>query len=131
SLIPNEICVTCCSSQRIDTIDNDIKKENYTNNDEQIKEIILQEGQLLELRFRGNVLPINIIQHSTIPFAFNTNFPFFFETNISEIDKYCQHLSSCYYGYIQIYSKRKHYQNVLKDIDKKKQQIDTVNIDYT
>ncbi|CAF0743578.1 unnamed protein product [Adineta steineri] len=127
SLIPNEICLTCCSTQRIDTIDNDIKKENYTNNDEQIKEIILQEGQLLELRFRGNVLPINNNnQQSAIPFAFNTNFPFFFETNISEIDKYCQHLSSYYYGYIQIYSKRKHYQNILKDIDKKKQQIDTV-----
>jgi len=122
-LNPNEICLVCCSSQRTDTVDNEIRQENYTNDNEQIKEIILQEGQLLELRFRGNVLPINNNQQS-IPFAFNTYFPFYFETNIIEIDKYSQHLSSYFYGFIQIFSKQKILRNI---IDKKKQQLENIH----
>ncbi|UJR22588.1 hypothetical protein I4U23_025633 [Adineta vaga] len=117
---PNEICLVCCSSQRIETISNEIQQENYTNFGEQTKEIVLQEGQLLELRFRGNVLPINQTQQA-IPFAFNTNFPFYFETNISEIDKYSQHLSAYFYGYLEIYSKHKTPRHSMREIEKKKQ----------
>ncbi len=126
-LNPNEICLVCCSSQRTDAVDNEIQQENYTKDNEQIKEIILQEGQLLELRFRGNVLPINNNQQS-IPFAFNTYFPFYFETNVKEIDKYSQHLSSYFYGFIQVFSKQKVLRNVNKEIDKKKQQSELVSI---
>jgi hypothetical protein len=126
-LNPNEICLVCCSSQRTDTVDNEIRQENYTTENEQIKEIILEEGQLLELRFRGNVLPINNHQQS-IPFAFNTHFPFYFEANVLEIDKYSQHLSSYFYGFIQIFSKQKVLRNVIKETDKKKQQSEIVNI---
>jgi vacuolar-type H+-ATPase subunit D/Vma8 len=127
SLNSNEICLVCCSSQHKETISNEIQEENYSSNNEQIKEIILQEGQLLELRFRGNVLPIDNAQQS-IPFAFNTYFPFYFETTISEIDKYAQHLSSYFYGYIQIFSKQKLSRNLMKEIEKKKQQIEIVSI---
>ncbi|CAF1259707.1 unnamed protein product [Rotaria sordida] len=119
----NEICLVCCSSQRRDTVENEIQQENYSTENEQIKEIILEEGQILELRFRGNVIPINNDQQS-IQFAFNTYFPFYFETNVSEIDKYSQHLSSYFYGFIQIFSKQKFLRNGIKEIDKKKQQSD-------
>ncbi len=125
-LNPSEICLVCCSNQHTDTVDNEIRQENYTNDNEQIKEIILQEGQLLELRFRGNVLPINNNQQS-IPFAFNTHFPFYFETNVIEIDKYSQHLSSYFYGFIQIFSKQKILRNFTKEIDKKKQQLENIH----
>jgi hypothetical protein len=124
---PREICLVCCSSQRTDTVNNEIQQEDYTNDNEQIKEIILQEGQLLELRFRGNVLPIEN-NRQAMPFAFNTYFPFYFETNIIEIDKYSQHLSSYFYGFIQIFSKQKVLRNVIKDIDKKKPQTETVRL---
>ncbi|CAF1506676.1 unnamed protein product [Adineta ricciae] len=119
---PNEICLVCCSSQRRGMVTDEIQQENYSNRDEQIKEITLQEGQLLELRFRGNVLPTNHVQQ-TIPFAFNTNFPFYFETNVSERDKYSQHLSTYFYGHIQIYSKQKTSRSSMKEIEKKKQQL--------
>ena len=122
---PHEICLVCCSNQRNETVDNEIEQENYTKEHEQMKEIAVQEGQLLELRFRGNVLPVENEQHS-IPFAFNTYFPFYFETNIMEMDKYSQHLSSYFYGFIQIFSKQKILRNVLKEIDKKKQSTDLV-----
>lgn len=125
-LNPNEICLVCCSSQRTDTVNDEISQENYTNENEQVKEIILQEGQLLELRFRGNVLPQDHTQQS-ISFAFNTYFPFYFETNIIEIDKYSQHLSTNFYGFIQIFSKQKILRNGSKDIDKKKQQNEIVS----
>jgi hypothetical protein len=118
-LNPHEVCLVCCSSQRTDTVNNEIQQENYANDNEQTKEIILQEGQLLELRFRGNVLPIENNRQS-VPFAYNTYFPFYFETNVIEIDKYSQHLSSYFYGFIQIFSKQKVLRNVIKDIDKKK-----------
>jgi len=124
---PTEICLVCCSSQRTDVVDQEISQENYTNENEQIKEIVLQEGQLLELRFRGNVLPKDREQQS-IPFAYNTYFPFYFETNISEIDKYSQHLSPYFYGFIQIFSKQKVLRNVMKEIEKKKQQTEIVSI---
>lgn len=125
----NEICIVCCSSQRTDTIENDIQRENYSNENEQLKEIILQEGQLLELRFRGNVLPTDG-DRQPVQFAFNTYFPFYFETAVSEIDRYSQHLSSCFYGFIQIFSKQKLLRNVVKEVDKKKQQPDVVSILY-
>jgi len=126
---PNEICLVCCSNQRTDLVEQEIQQENYTNLNEQTKEIVLQEGQLLELRFRGNVLPIDN-QQKSIPFAFNTYFPFYFETNIKEIDKYSQHLSSYFYGFIQIFSKQKVTKTTnAKDIDKKKPQIENVESD--
>ena len=124
-LNPREICLVCCSSQRTDTVENDIEQENYSNENEQSKEIVVQEGQLLELRFRGNVLP-NENDRQAIPFAFNTYFPFYFETNVIEIDKYSQHLSSYFYGFIQIFSKQKVLRNVIKEIEKKKLQTDIV-----
>ena len=124
---PNEICLVCCSSQRTELVDTEIQQENYTNTNEQIKEILIQEGQLLELRFRGNVLPIENNQE-TIPFAFNTNFPFYFETNVTEIDKYSQHLSSSFYGFIQIFSKQKVLRNINKDLEKKKQPNENVEV---
>ncbi|CAF2739920.1 unnamed protein product [Rotaria sp. Silwood2] len=120
---PNEICFVCCSNQRMHTIDNDLQQENFIDNEEQSKELILQEGQLLELRFRGNVLPIEYNQQS-YPFAFNTYFPFYFQTNVCEVDKYSQHLSSFFYGFVQIFSKEKILKFITKELDKKKQQLD-------
>lgn len=102
---PYNICFASCSSQYREMIDEDLEKENYSKDDELIKEIIVDEGQLLEIRFRGNVQPINP-QQRIVPFAFNTHFPFYFETSIEEIDRYAQHLSSCFYGFLQIFSKQ-------------------------
>jgi hypothetical protein len=123
---PNEICLVCCSSQRTDSVDNDLQEEDFPNDDEQSKELILQEGQLLELRFRGNVLPIENHQQS-YPFAFNTYFPFYFQTNVRETDKYSQHFSPFFYGFVQIYSKQKVLRTITKENDKKKQQSETVS----
>jgi hypothetical protein len=123
---PHEICFVCCSTQRTDTVDNDLEQENFTNDNEQSKELILQEGQLLELRFRGNVLPDEDHQKS-YPFAFNTYFPYYFQTNVSEIDKYSQHFSSYFYGFVQIFSKQKVLRTITKEIDKKKQQTEIVS----
>ena len=123
---PNEICLVCCSTQRTDTIENDLQEEHYTADNEQSKELILQEGQLLELRFRGNVLPLQYHQQS-YPFAFNTYFPFYFQTNVHETDKYSQHFSSCFYGFVQIFSKQKLLRNIPKENDKKKQQSEVVS----
>ncbi len=118
---PNEVCFVCCSTQRTDAIDRDLEEEHFTTDDEESKELILQEGQLLELRFRGNVLPTDDQQKSH-PFAFNTYFPFYFQTNVSEIDKYSQHFSSYYYGFVQIFSKQKVLRTINKDMEKKKHQ---------
>ena len=123
---PNEICFTCCSSQRLETIDRDLEQENFPSDEEQSKEIILQEGQLLELRFRGNVLPVED-QEKSQPFAFNTYFPFYFQSNVIEIDRYAQHFSPFFYGFVQIYSKQKVLRTIPKDIDKKKQQTEGVS----
>jgi hypothetical protein len=124
---PREICLVCCSSQRAGMISNEIQEENYANLDEQTKEIVLQEGQLLELRFRGNVLPVKS-SPQPVPFAFNTNFPFYFETNISEIDKYSQHLSAYFYGYIQVYSKQKSTRNPTREMERKKLPVELVSV---
>ncbi|CAF3790122.1 unnamed protein product [Rotaria sordida] len=126
---PNEICFVCCSNQRINTIDNDLEQENFIDNEQQSKELTLQEGQLLQLRFRGNVLPIEYNQQS-YPFAFNTYFPFYFQTNVYEIDKYSQHLSPFYYGFVQIFTKGKISKPITKDLEKKKQQLDIVKQDW-
>lgn len=116
---PNQICLVCYPSQRSETIDRELKEENYTDDEEQVKEVILFEGELLELRFRGNVLPIDL-QQKSCPFAFNTFFPFYFEANVAEIDRYSQHLSPSFYGFIQIFSKRKILKTNSKENDKKK-----------
>jgi hypothetical protein len=116
----NEICFVCCSTQRTNTIDHDLEQENFPHNNEQSKEVILEEGQLLELRFRGNVLPIEYHQES-YPFAFNTYFPFYHQTNVCEIDKYSQHFSPDFYGFAQIYSKQKVLRTITKELEKKKQ----------
>jgi hypothetical protein len=115
----NEICLVCCSMQRMDTIDQDLQTENYTDKDEQIKELIVNEGQMLEVRFRGNVLPKDQ-QQRTYRFAFNTNYPYYLETIVNEIDRYSQHLSSYFYGFVQIFSKKKILKSINKEIDKKK-----------
>ncbi|CAF5218061.1 unnamed protein product, partial [Rotaria magnacalcarata] len=114
----NEICFVCCSSRRINNIDRDLQADEFIDPDEQIKELILQEGQLLELRFRGNVVPIEYNKQS-YRFAFNTYFPFYFQTNVSEIDKYSQHLSPFFYGFVQVFSRA-----ITKEHDQKKHQID-------
>ena len=117
---PHEICLVCSSSQQTDTIDQELQQENYTNEDEQTKEVILQEGQLLELRFRGNVLPNDYQATQSVPFAFNTHFPFYFEKIVNEVDKYSQHFSPCYYGFLQIFTKQKVLRTINKDFEKKK-----------
>ena len=117
----NEVCFVCCSSNRVDAVGDELQQENYTTDGEQSKELTLQEGQLLELRFRGNVLPRDYHQQS-YPFAFNTNFPFYHQTNVCERDKYSQHFSPYFYGFVQIFSKQKVLRTVPKEIDKKKQQ---------
>ncbi|CAF1395614.1 unnamed protein product [Adineta ricciae] len=118
---PNEICFVCCSNQRINIIDDELQQENYTIDSEQVKELTLQEGQLLELRFRGNVLPVDYHQQS-YPFAFNTQFPFYHTADVCQTDKYCQHFSPYFYGFVQIFSKQKVLRTVPKENDKKKQQ---------
>ncbi|CAF1134856.1 unnamed protein product [Adineta steineri] len=125
----NEICFVCCSSQRTNTVNDDLQQENYTNDDEQFKELTLQEGQLLELRFRGNVLPNDYHQQS-YSFAFNTNFPYYFQTNVSQTDKYSQHFSPFFYGFVQIFSKQKVLRAVPKETDKKKQQTETLKQEW-
>ena len=116
----NEICLVCCSSKRFGAIDRELQREEYGSDDEQCKEIILREGQLLELRFRGNVLPKDAARKPN-PFAFNTYYPFYFETNVAEIDTYSQHIAPQFYGFAQIFSKQKVLSTISKDMDKKKQ----------
>jgi len=118
---PSEVCFVCCSNHRLEQTEMNLDEENFTRTNEQIKELVLHEGQLLELRFRGNVLPTENAD-KTYSFAFNTHFPFYFQTTISEIDKYAQHFAAFFYGFIQIYSKQKVLRTIAKEIDKKKQQ---------
>lgn len=123
---PNKICFVCCPTQRIETINQQLQEEHYTDEDEQIKQVILTEGQILELRFRGNVLPIDFQEEKNRPFAFNTFFPFYFETDIQEIDRFSQNLSTTFYGYIQIFSKRKILKTNNKENEKKKPSTENV-----
>ena len=102
---PNEICFACFASERRELIDNDLQKENYATETEQSKEMLLQEGQMLEIRFRGNVRPTEISANA-VPMAFNTHFPFFLETKVNVADRYAQHLSADYYGFLQIFTKQ-------------------------
>ena len=115
---PNEICFTCFASERREMIENDLQKENYSTDAEQTKEMLLQEGQLLEVRFRGNVRPTEI-QQEIFPMAFNTHFPFFLETKVNVVDRYAQHLSNDYYGFLQIFTKQ---------IEKRQMSTDLVNV---
>ena len=123
---PHEICFVCCASQRTDMIDQDLEQENFASIDEQSKEIVLQEGQLLELRFRGNVLPMEDQQKSH-PFAFNTYFPFYFQNNVTEMDRYAQHFSPFFYGFVQIFSKQKVLRTITKEPEKKKATTEVVS----
>ena len=117
----NEICLVCCSSKRFGAVDRELQREQYSSDDEQSKEIILREGQLLELRFRGNVLPKETARKPNA-FAFNTYYPFYFETNVAEIDTYSQHIAPQFYGFAQIFCKQKVLSTMSKDTEKKKQQ---------
>lgn len=122
---PRGVCLVCCSGQCRETVENSLQQENYSTDLERPKEIILQEGQLLEIRFRGNVQPI-AAQQRTATFAFNTHFPFYFETEIGEIDRYAQHLSSYFYGFLQIFSKPTVVRHVNKGLEKKRHFTDSV-----
>lgn len=123
---PREICLVCCSSGRADTVRGELEGEQYSSLGEQTKEIVLQEGQLLECRFRGNVLPVTKPPQG-VSFAFNTNYPFYLEQSVTEVEKYSQHLSAVFYGYVQVYSKPKLARNSIKDSEKRKQPVEQVS----
>lgn len=125
---PSDLCLICCSTQNRTEIEQDLQQENYSSDSEQIKQVSVQEGQLLEICFRSNIQPVNVQQRS-VPFVFNTNFPFFFETKLETIDRYAQNLSPNFYGFLQICLRSNSSERVNnKDVEKKKTITDQVSL---
>lgn len=127
---PSLLCFICCSNETRPLVDQDLQIENYAIDDQQVKELFVQEGQLLEIRFRGNVQPVDAQQRS-VPFVFNTHFPFYYETLVQEVDRYAQHLSPHFYGFLQIFDRTMNEQLTSKDVERKKSTNESVTCSST
>ena len=99
---PSDTILTCVNHNKLERTIRRLADEGYDEGPMISKDIILKEGQFLEVHFRGNLMtdvetPIRIVFNSQL----KTRASFM----ITEIDKFAQKSFECYRGFAQVYTR--------------------------
>ncbi|ESO93353.1 hypothetical protein LOTGIDRAFT_232757 [Lottia gigantea] len=97
----NEILVSCANTNKIEKVLKRLDEEGYDEGPPLSKDIIVREGQVLELRFRGNLAPVT--EHRT-KIAFNSHINSQITFRVEELDKFAQRGFDSYRGFCQVFT---------------------------
>lgn len=98
---PNEVVIVCCPASRTDKTIKILGEEGFDEGPPPSKDIIVKEGQILDIMFRGN---IRCDDAEKISIVFNTFIRGRTEFNVEEIDKFAQKSFSFYRGFAQVFT---------------------------
>ncbi|KAK0053264.1 Death domain-containing protein 1, partial [Biomphalaria pfeifferi] len=102
SLHPVSVMVTCTQTMHLERAIRALADEGYDQGPRPSPDIMVTEGQKLNLRFRGNLTLVD--DDIRTMFAFNTYIPFKLRFQVREQDRFAQRGFDSYRGFCQIYT---------------------------
>jgi hypothetical protein len=99
---PKEIIVSCAHSNRAERAVRKFEEIGYEEGPSPSKDILVREGQVLELSFRGNIQCQE--NRGNLKLLFNTHIRSRLDFSVEEIEKFAQKSFHTYRGFLQIYS---------------------------
>ncbi|KAK6170307.1 hypothetical protein SNE40_018725 [Patella caerulea] len=98
----NEILVSCASTNKVERVLRRLSEDGFDEGPSISKEISVKEGQVLEIRFRGNLGPDTNELRTRFPF--NSHIPCRIEFRVEELDKFAQRGFNSYRGFCQVFT---------------------------
>ena len=114
-----DVIIQCAQANRIDRQIRKLADEGFEEGPSPSKDIILHEGQELQICFRGNIQ--NDCENN-LRTCFNSHIKSQFSFKVTEIDRFAQKTIDCFRGFAQVYTPGM----VLKKIPKDAQKNQTV-----
>jgi hypothetical protein len=100
---PSDVIITCTNINRTDRAQRRLNEAGYEEGPSPSKDIIVQEGQRLWIKFRGNIRCMD--KHiSELEFPFNSHLNSSLRFFVADVDQYAQKSSNMYRGFAQIYT---------------------------
>jgi len=101
---PNDILVSCSNTGKTDRELRKLCAEGYEEGPAPSRDIILKEGQIIEIRFRGNVNCVSG-SFSDLKLIYNTHIRSKLDFKVEEVDRFAQKGFDCYRGFAQVFTK--------------------------
>ncbi|VDI64978.1 Hypothetical predicted protein [Mytilus galloprovincialis] len=99
---PNEVIVSCEQSNRAERAIRKFGELGYEEGPNPSKDIIVKEGQILDISFRGNIQCTK--ETDKLRLVFNTHFRSRLDFSVEEIEKFAQKSFHTYRGFAQVSS---------------------------
>ncbi|CAD5110688.1 DgyrCDS63 [Dimorphilus gyrociliatus] len=99
----NELIVQCINSVSSKRILNKLIDEGYETGPDPSNDLIMKEGDVIRLGFRGNIEPEESFDNYLV---YNSQIRAKLNFLVTEIDKFAQKSIDCYRGFVQFYSKK-------------------------
>ncbi|XP_063405167.1 uncharacterized protein LOC134688398 isoform X2 [Mytilus trossulus] len=99
---PNEVIVSCEQSNRAERAIRKFGELGYEEGPNPSKDIIVKEGQILDISFRGNIQCTK--EAEKLRLIFNTHFRSRLDFSVEEIEKFAQKSFHTYRGFAQVSS---------------------------
>ncbi|XP_064618460.1 death domain-containing protein 1-like isoform X1 [Liolophura sinensis] len=100
---PGDVVLACTLMSQSDRLLQQLSEEDYDEGPPPSKPFIVKEGQIMEIRFRGNVQRQN--SQEGLRFVYNSRIKCLMHFSVEEIDKFAQKSFDCYRGFAQVYTK--------------------------
>lgn len=100
---PGDIVLACTLISQSDRLLQQLSEEDYDEGPPPSKPFVVKEGQIMEIRFRGNVHRQNIDER--LRFVYNSRIKCLMHFSVEEIDKFAQKSFDCYRGFAQVFAK--------------------------
>ncbi|CAH1799957.1 unnamed protein product [Owenia fusiformis] len=107
---PGDICMNCVNLNKVDKTLKQMSEAGYEEGPSPSDDIILKEGQIITLSFRGNIcrnteyeddFEDEDTQTGDLKFCFNSHLKSKLEFYVTELDKFAQKGINCYRGFAQ------------------------------
>ncbi|KAL3882830.1 hypothetical protein ACJMK2_029134 [Sinanodonta woodiana] len=100
---PNNVVVSCATSSRVETALQAFAKDGFVEGPPPSKDLILKEGQIMEIGFRGNIHCSS--NNKELKFVFNSHMISKCAFEVQENDKFAQKSFDSYRGFAKITTK--------------------------
>lgn len=103
---PNEIILSCAQTNKTERALRKLGELGYEEGPGPSKEIVVKEGQVLDIVFRGNIQCTQ--QSQKLRVIFNTHIKSSLDFRVEEIEKFAQKSFHTYRGFAQVLSESTH-----------------------
>lgn len=101
---PREVIMLGTSVQRSERYQRNLTEEGFDAGPPPSPELVVREGQTMEIRFRGNIKDEEDMTE-TLQMVFNSHIRTRMEFVVTEIDRFAQKGIDCYRGFAQVYTR--------------------------